>query len=340
MSIGFFGFLRNYASQFSNLDNFRIFADNKLEELVSMNRYKQARKNAGKTQQEAASIIGSSVDTIWRLESGKKQPKVDEVKKLAEFYNVSPAYLTGDSNMMAPASPAFSAILRDWIDEFAPDGIKVLSEKSGIIAEDIQKYLNGAEPTGSHTHRLMQAMGYEGVGDQPPTRRLKMERTAQDAPELKSNVRFGDFIEVPVLSMEMVASCGAGNGLYGVEAETTETVPVSTSSFAMYDDLRKPFSIRTDGDSMEGAGLEEGNIAVINPAEDIVSGDTALVVWNDNWFIKWVIWNPDGSVELRSANPTYGPIRVDREYAQDANWFRVIGKVVEIVDRKRPRRAF
>lgn len=302
-------------------------------------RLKELRTSKGLSQAAFAAAIGLSRFTIMDWENGKKFPDLKEIGQIAKEFGSSIAFLTGESDSPAPSSSAFSAILRDWIDEFAPEGIKVLSEKSGISAEDIQKYLNGAEPNGSHTHRLMQAMGYEGVGDQPPTRRLKMERTA-DAPELKSNVRFGDFIEVPVLSMEMVASCGAGNGLYGVEAETTETVPVSSSSFVMYDDLRKPFSIRTDGDSMEGAGLEEGSLAVVNPVEDIVSGDTALVVWNDNWFIKWVIWNPDGSVELRSANPTYGPIRVDKEYAQDANWFRVIGKVVEIVDRKRPRRAF
>lgn len=301
---------------------------------------KELRKKEQLTQAQFAERIGVSKTSVASWETDVYSPEGENLDKLMRIFNVSADYLLGKTDIPQPASFPFIAILRDWIDEPDSGGIDALAKKSGISRDVIQTYVNGAEPNGSHTHRLMQAMGYEGAGDQPLTRHMRMERTTQDAQELKSNVRFGDFIEVPVLSMEMVASCGAGNGLYGVEAETTETVPVSTSSFVMYDDLRKPFSIRTDGDSMEGAGLEEGSLAVVNPAEDIVSGDTALVVWNDNWFIKWVIWNPDGSVELRSANPTYGPIRVDREYAQDANWFRVIGKVVEIVDRKRPRRAF
>lgn len=91
---------------------------------------------------------------------------------------------------------------------------------------------------------------------------------------------------------------------------------------------------------MEGAGLEEGSVAVINPAEDVISGDMALVVWNDNWFVKWVVWNPDGSVELRSANPNYATITVDKEYAADTNWFRIVGKIVSIIKRSKPRRAF
>lgn len=147
-------------------------------------------------------------------------------------------------------------------------------------------------------------------------------------------------LEIPLLSMEAVASCGAGNGLSGVDLQAADTIFIEQSDLHRYDDLRKPFAIHTEGDSMEGAGLEEGSVAVINPAEDVISGDMALVVWNDNWFVKWVVWNPDGSVELRSANPNYGTIKVDKEYAADNSWFRVVGKVVSIIKRSKPRRAF
>lgn len=140
--------------------------------------------------------------------------------------------------------------------------------------------------------------------------------------------------------MEAIASCGVGNGLSGVDLQAADTIFIEQSDLHRYDDLRKPFAIRTEGDSMEGAGLEEGSVAVINPAEDVLSGDMALVVWNDNWFVKWVVWNPDGSVELRSANPNYGTIKVDKEYAADNSWFRVVGKVVSIIKRTKPRRAF
>lgn len=149
-----------------------------------------------------------------------------------------------------------------------------------------------------------------------------------------------DLRSIPLLSIAAAVSCGAGNGLYGVDPETTEHIYVPGSLFTRLDDTRLPFAIHTEGDSMEGAGIEEGSVAVINPAEDTLDGDAALVCYNDNWYIKWVMFVPDGSVELRSANPNYAPIRIDKEYAQDPSWFRIIGKVVSIVRQSRPRRAF
>ncbi|MDO5116552.1 MAG: S24 family peptidase [Synergistaceae bacterium] len=155
-----------------------------------------------------------------------------------------------------------------------------------------------------------------------------------------SNVRFSSFYRIPVLSIAQAASCGAGNGLYGVEEEFTDFLFLDSNIFTRWDDMRKPFGIHIDGDSMEGAGLTEGSIAVINPAEETISGDAALVVWNDNWFIKWVVYMPNGDVELRSANPAYSPIKVEREYAENPDWFKIVGKVVDIVYKRRPKRAF
>lgn len=155
-----------------------------------------------------------------------------------------------------------------------------------------------------------------------------------------SNAQPARMLEIPLMDLSTVASCGVGNNLYGVESKAEETIFIEHSDLQRYDELHKPFAIHTDGDSMEGAGLEEGSIAVINPAEDVISGDMALVVWNDNWFIKWVVWNPDGSVELRSANPNYATISVDREYAEDCNWFYIVGKVIDIIKRQKPKRAF
>lgn len=44
--------------------------------------------------------------------------------------------------------------------------------------------------------------------------------------------------------------------------------------------------------------------------------------------------------ELRSANPNYGPIIVEKEYAESKDWFKVIGKVVRTVNIGKPKSAF
>ena len=140
--------------------------------------------------------------------------------------------------------------------------------------------------------------------------------------EEKSNVRLGvKFLEIPIMPMATAASCGAGNGLYGVIPESTENIFVEASTFTCLDDTRKPFAVPVEGDSMIGAGLEEGAFAVINPAEDVINGDTALICYNNNWLIKWVIYNPDGSVDLKPANPNYSPMHIESAYASDPSWF-------------------
>ena len=170
---------------------------------------------------------------------------------------------------------------------------------------------------------------------------LPKKSISRVASDTKSNVKISDnFIEIPLLSMATVASCGAGNGLYGVVPESTENIYIEADTFTHLDDTRKPFAVSIEGDSMIGAGLEEGVKAVINPAEEVYSGDTALVCYDGSWMIKWVVIRPDKSIELRPANPNYAPTCVEAEYAADPSWFRIIGKVVATVKKGYPKRAF
>ncbi|MDD2285731.1 MAG: LexA family transcriptional regulator [Paludibacter sp.] len=169
----------------------------------------------------------------------------------------------------------------------------------------------------------------------------ELEQKAKPIIEEKSNVRLGTkFLEIPLLTMATAASCGAGNGLYGVTPESTENIFVEASTFKCLDETRKPFGVPIEGDSMVGAGLEEGADAVINPAEEVMNGDAALISCDGSWMIKWVIFCPDGSVELRPANPNYSPTRIEAAYAADPSWFRIIGKVVATVKKGFPKRAF
>lgn len=169
----------------------------------------------------------------------------------------------------------------------------------------------------------------------------ELDQKSKPTIEEKSNVRLGTkFLEIPLLTMATAASCGAGNGLYGVVPESTENIFVEASTFKCLDETRKPFAIPIEGDSMTGAGLEEGANAVINPAEEVMNGDAALISCDGSWMIKWVIFCPDGSVELRPANPNYSPTRIEAAYAADPSWFRIIGKVVATVKKGFPKRAF
>lgn len=64
-----------------------------------MNRLKELREKSSLTQQELADKIGVSKRTLGYWEK-EKQIKPDKAKKLAEYFDVSVAYLLGYSNEM------------------------------------------------------------------------------------------------------------------------------------------------------------------------------------------------------------------------------------------------
>lgn len=61
------------------------------------NRLKQLRAAAGKTQMEVAKEVGLSVDTICKLEQGKRCPSVTVVDILRTYYNTTTDYIISGS---------------------------------------------------------------------------------------------------------------------------------------------------------------------------------------------------------------------------------------------------
>lgn len=58
-------------------------------------RIKKARIDAGYTQPQVAEEISISKGTISKYETGKLEPDLEKLAKLAEFYNVSTDWLLG-----------------------------------------------------------------------------------------------------------------------------------------------------------------------------------------------------------------------------------------------------
>lgn len=156
----------------------------------------------------------------------------------------------------------------------------------------------------------------------------------------EENTKQGDFVFIPLFDTTTVASCGVGNGLYGVDFSSTDTLPVASSVFNSYDTSRKPFAMYIEGDSMTGADINDGDIVIVNPADEVNSSDTALVCYNDKYFVKWIVYKNNGDIELRSANPAYQPLIIEKEYTEMSSWFRIVGKVVEVMAKKKPKSAY
>ena len=52
--------------------------------------YREARKKAGLTMDDAASRLGVSRVALWLWETGRGNPLISNLVKMAEIYNVSP----------------------------------------------------------------------------------------------------------------------------------------------------------------------------------------------------------------------------------------------------------
>ena len=82
---------------------------------------------------------------------------------------------------------------------------------------------------------------------------------------------------------------------------------------------------RVSGDSMRDAGINEGDIAVIDRSLQPTDGDVIVAYVNEELTIKYLdlTHKEEGYIELRPANPDYSPIRID-----STDNFRVWGVVV------------
>ena len=82
---------------------------------------------------------------------------------------------------------------------------------------------------------------------------------------------------------------------------------------------------RVSGDSMRDAGINEGDIAVIDRSLQPADGDVIVAYVNEGFTIKYLdlTHKEEGYIELQPANPNYSPIRID-----STDNFRVWGVVV------------
>ena len=82
---------------------------------------------------------------------------------------------------------------------------------------------------------------------------------------------------------------------------------------------------RVCGESMIEAGINDGDIAVIDKSREPHNGSIVVAFINKEFTIKYLdtTHKEDGYIELRPANPKYKPIRID-----EGDEFEVWGVVV------------
>ena len=95
------------------------------------------------------------------------------------------------------------------------------------------------------------------------------------------------------------------------------------------EDLNVDFCLTCAGDSMTGAGIDDGDIVLVRRQPDVESGEIAVVSLGDEATLKRVYKHPEkGIIELRPANPAYESIILLPDDAENA---RILGKVIVVM---------
>ncbi len=88
------------------------------------------------------------------------------------------------------------------------------------------------------------------------------------------------------------------------------------------------FLLRVSGDSMVGAHIIEGDLALINPHSDLKNGDLVVALLQDGATIKR-FFKDKGEIRLEAENPAFNSIIIKKGQRE----IKILGKVVGIIRR-------
>ncbi|HPQ70094.1 MAG TPA: transcriptional repressor LexA [bacterium] len=122
-------------------------------------------------------------------------------------------------------------------------------------------------------------------------------------------------LEVPI-----VGRIAAGRPIWAVE-NIEGTVTVDAALSRRYNRL---FALNVTGDSMEGAGILDGDLVIVAQQEWADSGDIVVALIGDSATVKRLELGRKGAIRLVAANPKYDDIVI-----RDPD-FRIQGKVIGV----------
>ena len=185
--------------------------------------------------------------------------------------------------------------------------VQTHSEETGSAPtlEEICRQFRFKSTNSAREHlRLIEKKGYL---ERQPNRARGIRVTHGRSPK-------GEIVRVP-----LVGHIAAGNPLDAME-EVEANIPLPRG-FWRGDKL---FALRVRGDSMVGAGIFDGDMAIVNVQAEVADGEIAAVVVGGDTTLKRVFRSTDG-VRLHAENPIYQDQVFDQT---DADTIRIAGVLV------------
>lgn len=127
----------------------------------------------------------------------------------------------------------------------------------------------------------------------------------------------GDAVSVPI----------AGRVRAGAPHMAVEDISGRVMLDARFFKCRGAFILKAEGDSMIGAGIEDGDYLLVRPGSGVLNNDIVVAVINDEATVKR-FFKEGEAVTLKPENPDMSPIHV-----KEGQEFRIAGKVVSVIKR-------
>lgn len=127
-------------------------------------RLKELRKNKGISQEQVAIDLGISMRAYQNYEYGKREPNIEMILKLAEYYNVTTDYLLEKETAPSPDPFESFRFTKEMEEEASEDYKRLTSQEKAVIAkivkaladshkEDDDDYITVTTTIGAETDR-------------------------------------------------------------------------------------------------------------------------------------------------------------------------------------------
>lgn len=256
---------------------------------------------AGLTQEGLGEAVGVSRYTVISWEKGETVPNLEVATKIANFFRVSVAFLTGETDDPRPGSASI-----EW-----------LIENSDDLPEDV---------TPEELERFSDVI--------PDAWKEQAKRSSRSRDGSKTKTRVGDDpVWVPIV--EPVACAGSGNGY---PADTTWE-PVGEYPMLRADLIGTSWDtgllriIRLEGDSMEPR-YRDGDMLLF-AEQRAESGDTVLAFFDGRLYVRGLVLER-GEIHLKPLNPQYAEIVA----APEDERLQIVGKILGKIPRFERDRGF
>jgi repressor LexA len=205
----------------------------------------------------------------------------------------------------------------DNVASLGPRQRKILDFILGTVEErgyppsvrEIADAVGLASPSTVHAHlEALQRKGYIRKDATKP-RAIEISYAPGVGP---SSARSG------VRHVPLLGRIAAGTPIQAVEdIEEVMPIPASLIGDGTF------FMLKVKGDSMVGAGINDGDLVVIRKQDDANNGEIVAALLEEEATVK-TLMRQGGRTVLRPENPTYEPIEVDGDG-------RILGKVVALL---------